>query len=150
MCPQAVSLILGALLSMSVYFCAFQTEGRKGMGLIMKKGASSRISRTGFWKRIIPLPIVGFILLQLDFLMQTGAWGIAPSGPALLFYWTLIGVVIFIVACVKRAHDRNKSGWWTLLYILPYIGWLWAFIELGFFEGTKGPNRFGPDPRNGV
>lgn len=110
---------------------------------------SARISRAGFWKRIIPLPIVGFVLLQLDFRLQTGAWGIAPSGPALLFYWTLIGVVIFIVACVKRAHDRNKSGWWTLLYILPYIGWLWALIELGCLEGTKGPNRFGPDPRDG-
>ena len=110
---------------------------------------SSRISRAGFWKRIIPLPVVGFILLQLDFRLQTGAWGIAPSGPALLFYWTLIGAVIFIVACVKRAHDRNKSGWWTLVYIIPYIGWLWALIELGCLEGTKGPNRFGADPRDG-
>lgn len=108
------------------------------------QGPSRRISRGGFWKMIIPLPIVGFFVLQLDFRLQTGAWGIAPSGPALLFYWTLISVCIFIVACVKRAHDRNKSGWWALLYV---IVWPWALIELGFLEGTKGPNRFGPDPR---
>jgi uncharacterized membrane protein YhaH (DUF805 family) len=23
---------------------------------------------------------------------------------------------------------------------------LWFFVELGFFRGTRGPNRFGPDP----
>ncbi len=111
------------------------------------QGSCRRISRAGFWKMIIPLPIVGFFLLQLDFRLQTGAWGIAPSGPALLFYWTLISACIFIVAFVLRAHDRNKSGWWALLYIIPWIGWLWALVELGFLEGTKGPNRFGSNPR---
>ena len=24
--------------------------------------------------------------------------------------------------------------------------WLWAFIELGLLSGTRGQNRFGPDP----
>ena len=34
------------------------------------------------------------------------------------------------------------------LYLIPYIGWVWALVELGFFKGTDGPNRFGPDPRH--
>jgi uncharacterized membrane protein YhaH (DUF805 family) len=23
---------------------------------------------------------------------------------------------------------------------------VWLFVELGFLRGTRGPNRFGPDP----
>jgi uncharacterized membrane protein YhaH (DUF805 family) len=23
---------------------------------------------------------------------------------------------------------------------------LWLFVEIGFLSGTKGPNRYGPDP----
>lgn len=46
----------------------------------------------------------------------------------------------------KRWHDRDKSGWWSLIVLIPIIGGLWMLIELGFLRGTDGPNRFGPDP----
>jgi uncharacterized membrane protein YhaH (DUF805 family) len=71
---------------------------------------------------------------------------------------------------VTRLHDRNKSAWWVLLFyfcppivetlaslnaldsamvflnILSLAITLWAFVELGFWRGTFGPNRYGPDP----
>lgn len=108
---------------------------------------SSRLTRGRFWKIVLPLPIIGFFILQLDFRLQTGAWHIAPSGPALLFYYTITAFFVLIVVCALRAHDRNKSALWVLIYVFPYIGWIWALIELGFLPGTDGPNRFGPDPR---
>jgi uncharacterized membrane protein YhaH (DUF805 family) len=46
----------------------------------------------------------------------------------------------------KRWQDRNKSIFWLLLYAIPMIGPMWTILELGFFPGTEGPNRFGPDP----
>ena len=48
---------------------------------------------------------------------------------------------------VKRWHDRDKSGWWVLISMVPIIGPIWALIEAGFLPGTQGANRFGPDPR---
>jgi uncharacterized membrane protein YhaH (DUF805 family) len=81
------------------------------------------------------------------------------------------GIVILISSIavgVKRLHDRNKSGWYLLLfYILPGILVLigvalgltsdgstliasligvWAFIELGCLRGTIVQNQYGPDP----
>jgi uncharacterized membrane protein YhaH (DUF805 family) len=47
---------------------------------------------------------------------------------------------------VKRWHDRDKSGWWILINLVPVIGGLWSLIETGFLPGTRGSNRFGPDP----
>ena len=45
-----------------------------------------------------------------------------------------------IAVAVRRAHDNDKSGWFILI---PIYG---AIIVL-FLEGTRGPNRFGPDPK---
>jgi len=47
---------------------------------------------------------------------------------------------------IKRWHDRDKSGWWMLIGLIPYIGGLWQLIECGCLRGTEGPNRFGEDP----
>ncbi len=47
---------------------------------------------------------------------------------------------------VKRWHDRDKSAWWLLIELIPLIGSIWAFIELGCLKGIYGKNRFGPDP----
>jgi uncharacterized membrane protein YhaH (DUF805 family) len=82
----------------------------------------------------------------------------------LLFGWC------YAAASIKRLHDRNKSGWWSVPYIVApglyshfgallatslagffvgtavSIAFLWGFVELCFLRGTRGPNRFGPDP----
>lgn len=64
----------------------------------------------------------------------------------------LIGIPIIIAAMVgnwmiliRRLHDLDKSGWWSLLYFVPYVNILFSFYVL-FFKGTTGPNRFGSDP----
>ncbi len=52
-----------------------------------------------------------------------------------------------LAVLVKRWHDRDKSGWFVLVTLIPLIGWLWQLIECGFLEGTPGSNRFGPSPK---
>lgn len=47
---------------------------------------------------------------------------------------------------VKRWHDRDKSGWWMLILLIPLIGAIWYLIACGILKGTDGPNRYGPDP----
>lgn len=75
---------------------------------------------------------------------------------------TSIGLGILVIAfflpqialAVRRLHDRNLSGWWYLGFIIawfvPYLNLLAiiTLIVLFAFPGTKGPNRFGPDPLN--
>jgi uncharacterized membrane protein YhaH (DUF805 family) len=47
---------------------------------------------------------------------------------------------------IKRWHDRDKSGWWILISLIPFVGPIWALVEVGFLPGTPGPNQYGPDP----
>ena len=44
---------------------------------------------------------------------------------------------------VKRWHDRDKSGYWYFISLIPIVGAIWAFVELGCLAGTDGPNQYG-------
>lgn len=58
----------------------------------------------------------------------------------------LLFVYCGIAISVKRWHDRNKSGWWYLIGLVPYIGGIWVLVECGCLRGTEGPNNYGEDP----
>jgi uncharacterized membrane protein YhaH (DUF805 family) len=51
-----------------------------------------------------------------------------------------------IAVGAKRCHDRGRSGWFQLIGLIPLLGALWLFVDLGLLEGNEGENRFGPDP----
>lgn len=46
---------------------------------------------------------------------------------------------------VKRFHDRERSGWYWLTYLIPLYNLLVAINQFTE-EGTVGPNNFGQDP----
>ncbi len=80
--------------------------------------------------------------------------GQAPSVPIGVWIvgalFVLMVLAIFIPALavqVRRFHDQDKSGWFALLGLIPYIGGIIVFVFM-CIEGTKGPNRFGDDPKN--
>ena len=58
---------------------------------------------------------------------------------------TLFTFIPAISAGVRRLHDTNKSGFFLLISFIPFIGAL-VLLFLLIPEGTKGKNRFGPDP----
>ena len=58
---------------------------------------------------------------------------------------TLFTLIPAISAGVRRLHDTNRSGFILLISFIPFIGGLVLLFFL-IPEGTKGKNRFGPDP----
>ena len=70
-----------------------------------------------------------------------------PSSTVLLVFFGLwlLALWIYVAVGVKRWHDRDKSGAWTFLQIVPF-GPLWVLVECGFLPGTDGPNQYGGDP----
>ncbi|MGI8526014.1 MAG: DUF805 domain-containing protein [Pseudolabrys sp.] len=49
---------------------------------------------------------------------------------------------------IRRLHDLDRTGWWTLL-VFTGIGVILLLIW-DCLRGTPGPNRFGPDPLAGT
>jgi uncharacterized membrane protein YhaH (DUF805 family) len=45
----------------------------------------------------------------------------------------------------RRMHDIDRSAWWLLLVLIPIVGAI-ILIWWAAQPGTRGDNRFGPDP----
>jgi uncharacterized membrane protein YhaH (DUF805 family) len=70
------------------------------------------------------------------------------TGAAILVATWILAAVVQISVCVKRYHDRDKSGFWCLPLFVPYLGVIWGLgqiVTLGMMRGTSGPNRFDTD-----
>lgn len=96
-----------------------------------------RIGRRSWWLWGV-LALIGFVIYATVLLRVLGfSARHTDIAVNLLVLWPAIAV------SVKRWHDRDKSGWWVLVWLVPLIGWLWALIQNGLLRGTPGANRYG-------
>ena len=58
---------------------------------------------------------------------------------------TLFTLIPAISAGVRRLHDTNKSGQYYFWNLVPFIGGI-IFIAFMIGSGTKGSNKYGPNP----
>ena len=129
-----------------------------------------RLNRKPYWMTVIVTMAIILLLLLLALIMireqrfECAAFTVIIL---LILYIPLIWIGLAIGA--KRLHDRDKSAWWLLvfyalpgilssagnqmddvaflvLHVVSFAITVWAFVELGCLRGTRGPNRFGPDP----
>jgi uncharacterized membrane protein YhaH (DUF805 family) len=133
-----------------------------------------RINRGKYW--------LAFLVWIAAWIVLSFIWfGVLVSSDRivglLIYFATLVcvfaGAWAGLAVGIKRLHDRDKSGWWILLFWLgpsilgnwqmttPDLGGgfvlalaavaiaIWAVVELGCLPGTPGPNQYGPDSLGG-
>jgi uncharacterized membrane protein YhaH (DUF805 family) len=62
----------------------------------------------------------------------------------LILFW-LVMIIPGLAVTVRRLHDSDKSGFWLLLNLIPFGGFVIFIFTL--LDGTPGPNRHGPDDK---
>lgn len=104
-----------------------------------------RASRSEFWWYALFIYIIGGVLGwfggRLMFHGMEQVW--------LGIIFEVINAVLaatLICASIRRLHDTGKSGWYTLWYLLPFIGWIIELILL-CKASQPGDNQYGPSPR---
>lgn len=123
---------------------------------------TGRANRAKFWLVLIVTDIVGMILFGIigaiggGSMMPDASGNMSMGGGTMGFVTAVLALIVLIAmvwiglaVAVKRYHDRNKSGWWVLICLVPFIGGLWYLIECGFLKGTTGANTYGADPLAG-
>jgi uncharacterized membrane protein YhaH (DUF805 family) len=140
-----------------------------------------RINRAKYWLTMLIYAVVWVIYLVIVVILTSvsrDALGGATGRSIVLI--GLIGSMVILgffglwsslAVAIKRLHDRNKSGWWLLLFWLvpnllgsvpmsaagtvfgtlvvalaSFVIFIWGFVEIGCLKGTTGPNDYGPDP----
>ncbi len=110
---------------------------------------NGRISRQAFWLFTLATFVVS---IGLNFLALGSAFGggMDPNNmPTIpIWFWLVQIPMLWIGLAVycKRWHDQDKSGWFSLLLLIPLLGFLIVIVMLGFIGSSPGPNRFGDQP----
>lgn len=111
---------------------------------------SGRSRRKEYWMFTLGIIIVYLVLalvMGIGFMGSDAGGGLLSGAGAVVFILFALAVFIPGLAVqVRRFHDIDKSGWFVLLNFIPYIGAIIVLVMM-CLEGTKGPNRFGPDPK---
>ena len=150
---------------------------------------AGRITRLRFWISLVVETIALFVLGAIYFVYamsfpgayENGGPTPLPTGPlgqalAVLWFIALAALLWCLIrTCVRRLHDRGKSGWWLLLFtaapnavvstthqlvmrmvvpdgavkalLLAALAlFLWGVAEMGVLPGDPGDNRYGAPP----
>jgi uncharacterized membrane protein YhaH (DUF805 family) len=154
---------------------------------------SGRSRRKEYWMFVL-FQILVSILLTVLIIALGGAAILGSSDPTALAaagggvalvggLYFLFSIAMFIPSLavgVRRLHDTNRTGWWMLAPLLPYLVLIFgafgasdasgggaiaglaivaglAVLVLGItllvfllLDGTRGPNRYGADPKGGA
>lgn len=121
-----------------------------------------RASRSEFWwfeLFLVLVPLVVSIVSALFFGQMTRVvmhdagpmgqgWGMMWGVQSVGILPHLVGLALFLptlAVAVRRLHDVGRSGWWVLLLLLPFIGFL---VLLFWFVQPSDPhdNAYGPSP----
>jgi uncharacterized membrane protein YhaH (DUF805 family) len=135
-----------------------------------------RINRGKYWLAILVYTVIWIAFVGVSIAMIgsnfDNLFSLAGAG---LMIWAM-GLVLLITVTwsgfatgIKRLHDREKNGWWILVFWLgpsvlggiqatttnpavamamgvgSFIIAIWGLIELGFLRGTVGQNLYGAD-----
>ena len=107
---------------------------------------SGRARRKEYWLFTLYNIIIFVALVFL------GAMVGFPGGAEGVFVFVafyMVGVLIPALAVsVRRLHDTGRSGWWLLLYFVPFG----AIVVLVFLVQDSNPasNKFGKNPKRSV
>ena len=118
-----------------------------GLGGAISSGFRNYVNFTGraplseywFWELFYTIVVV--VAVSID-----GA--LFPSWEEVSPVVTLVVLALFLptlAISIRRLHDIDRSGAWILIGVIPLLGFV-LLIIWACKAGTKGTNRFGPDP----
>lgn len=103
-----------------------------------------RARRKEYWIFVLVAVVAGIVLGFID-----GMLGIysESAGIGLLSGIFAISILIQSIAVgVRRLHDTGRSGWWLLVNLVPFVGWIVVLVLMAL-EGKQDDNPYGPDPK---
>ena len=83
---------------------------------------NGRAKRSEYWWFVLFILIVSLITSFIS--------------PVLSGIFSLATLIPSIAAAARRLHDTNRSGWWQLILLLPFIGLIILIIFLA--QDSKG------------
>lgn len=101
---------------------------------------SGRLNRLRYWAHGMTMAFAFYAVIIAGFLlMSQGAFAI---GGVVLAVGYITMLVFSFILIIQRLHDLNKSGWMSLLMLVPLAN-IYLAVLIIFFKGTPGRNNYG-------
>ena len=105
---------------------------------------SDRVGRVRYLAYILgALTSCGLLLILIyiaAFLLPAGLGKLVSATSYIMIKSVIFPLIVFVMS-IRRLHDLDLSGWWSLLALIPLVP-----IVLVLIPGKKEANRFGPVP----
>ena len=122
-----------------------------------------RARRSTFWWAVIGATLVVLAPISTDGLLSLlglpnwsptavldgpeAGWATWQQAVSVLYLVAMLPTMwLLLAALVRRCHDRNWSGAFLLVGLIP-VAQLWPLVELGLLDGAPGDNAYGPSPK---
>ncbi len=106
-------------------------------------GFAGRADRTEYWMFTLVNAVIGWAL-------ETIALAAHAAMLTVLTSIYLLAVLLPSLAVLsRRLHDTDKSFAWILIALIPFAGAI-TLLVFTVLPGTRGPNRYGSDPKSPV
>ena len=105
---------------------------------------SGRARRQEYWLFVLFNFIVALVAGFIGGFLA-GATGVA----AFSFLGTVYNLAVLIpgfAVLFRRLHDTGRSGWWWLIGLVPFVGWI-VLLVFCCLDGQPGENQYGPNPK---
>jgi uncharacterized membrane protein YhaH (DUF805 family) len=102
-----------------------------------------RSRRKEYWMFSLFHVLVSMLLAVTAVAIRAVGGGAIPIG--IYTVYALLAIIPSTSCTVRRLHDTDKSGWWLLISMIPFVGLI--LIVFLIIDGDKGSNQYGPDPK---
>lgn len=103
-----------------------------------------RARRREYWYFTLFNTLALLVLVILDVIL--GTFSEELSVGLLEGVYILAVLIPSFAVSVRRLHDTDRSGWWLLIGVVPFVGGL-ALLVLVLLDSQPGPNEYGPNPK---
>lgn len=117
-----------------------QTDDDQAFGEISFFNPAGRLNRLRYWAHGFTFAIAFYAVMIVGVVLMTQ--GAMFAGGAILGVGYLAMLVFSFILVIQRLHDLNKSGWMSLLMLVPLAN-IYLLVLVIFFEGTRGKNNYG-------
>ena len=100
-------------------------------------GFTGRARRAEFWQFVLGNVVVSIVLAIID---------VAIGSQILGYLYDLAVLLPTLAVAARRLHDTNRTAWWLLLYLIPFLGWI-VLIVFWCLDSTPGANQHGENPK---
>jgi uncharacterized membrane protein YhaH (DUF805 family) len=100
-------------------------------------GFQGRARRAEYWQ----FALVNFVIVVVLDIID-----LAIKSPILAALYGLAILLPGLAVAFRRLHDTDRTAWWLLIILVPFAGWI-VLLVFACLEGTPGPNKYGPNPK---